>query len=121
MRSERTTLDVLNAQLELVTAQIMLMTARRDRIVAEYSLYAATRLPALWTRKLSGCVSAITIPSSATISSRTNGLDYVPRASCARGIEPRVSSSSTAERRRGKITWPARAARPLTGRSGTTR
>jgi outer membrane protein len=38
---QRTTLDVLNAQLELVTAQITLVTALRDRVVAEYSLYAA--------------------------------------------------------------------------------
>lgn len=38
---QRTTLDVLNAQLELVTSQIALVTALRDRIVAEYSLYAA--------------------------------------------------------------------------------
>jgi outer membrane protein len=38
---QRTTLDVLNAQLELVTSQIGLVTALRDRVVAEYSLYAA--------------------------------------------------------------------------------
>ena len=39
---QRTTLDVLNAQLELVTSQITLVTALRDRIVAEYSLYSAS-------------------------------------------------------------------------------
>ena len=38
---QRTTLDVLNAQLELLTSQIGLVTALRDRVVAEYSLYAA--------------------------------------------------------------------------------
>jgi outer membrane protein len=38
---QRTTLDVLNAQLELLTSQIGLVTAQRDRLVAEYSLYAA--------------------------------------------------------------------------------
>jgi len=38
---QRTTLDVLNAQLELLNSQIGLVTALRDRIVAEYSLYAA--------------------------------------------------------------------------------
>jgi outer membrane protein len=38
---QRTTLDVLNAQLELVTSQIALVTAQRDQVVAEYSLCAA--------------------------------------------------------------------------------
>ena len=38
---QRTTLDVLNAQLEYLTSQIGLVTALRDRLVAEYSLYAA--------------------------------------------------------------------------------
>jgi outer membrane protein len=38
---QRTTLDVLNAQLELLNSQIGLVTALRDRIVAEYSLYSA--------------------------------------------------------------------------------
>ena len=35
---QRTTLDVLNAQLELLVSQIGLVTAERDRLVAEYSL-----------------------------------------------------------------------------------
>jgi outer membrane protein len=38
---QRTTLDVLNAQLEFLGSQIQLVQALRDRIVAEYSLYAA--------------------------------------------------------------------------------
>ena len=38
---QRTTLDVLNAQLEFLGSQIGLVTALRDRIVAEYSLYSA--------------------------------------------------------------------------------
>jgi outer membrane protein len=38
---QRTTLDVLNAQLEFLSSQIQLVLALRDRIVAEYSLYAA--------------------------------------------------------------------------------
>jgi outer membrane protein len=38
---QRTTLDVLNAQLELLTSQIGLVTAQRDRLVSEYSLAAA--------------------------------------------------------------------------------
>lgn len=38
---QRTTLDVLNAQLEYLESQINLVTAIRDRVVAEYSLYAA--------------------------------------------------------------------------------
>lgn len=38
---QRTTLDVLNAQLEYLGSQIQLVTAKRDRVVAEYSLYSS--------------------------------------------------------------------------------
>jgi outer membrane protein len=38
---QRTTLDVLDAQRELLNTQIGLVSALRDRVVAEYSLYAA--------------------------------------------------------------------------------
>ena len=37
---QRTTLDVLNAQAEVVTARSALVTAQRDRVVASYSLLA---------------------------------------------------------------------------------
>jgi outer membrane protein len=39
---QRTTLDVLNAQAELVNARSLLITAQRDRVVNSYSLLAAT-------------------------------------------------------------------------------
>jgi outer membrane protein len=38
---QRTTLDVLNAQQELVNARVALVTAQRDRVVASYLLLAA--------------------------------------------------------------------------------
>ena len=38
---QRTTLDVLNAQQELVNARVALVNAQRDRVVASYSLLAA--------------------------------------------------------------------------------
>jgi outer membrane protein len=38
---QRTTLDVLNAQQELVNARVALVTAQRDRVVASYSLLNA--------------------------------------------------------------------------------
>jgi len=38
---QRTTLDVLNAQLEYLGSQIQLVTAKRDRVVAEYSVYSS--------------------------------------------------------------------------------
>jgi outer membrane protein len=38
---ERTTLDVLNAQQELVNARVALVTAQHDRIVASYTLLAS--------------------------------------------------------------------------------
>ena len=39
---QRTTLDVLNAQQELVNARVALVTAQRDRVVNSYTLLAAT-------------------------------------------------------------------------------
>jgi outer membrane protein len=38
---QRTTLDVLNAQQDLVNARVNLVTAQRDRVVASYTLLAA--------------------------------------------------------------------------------
>jgi outer membrane protein len=38
---QRTTLDVLNGQQELVNARVALVTAQRDRVVASYTLLAA--------------------------------------------------------------------------------
>ena len=38
---QRTTLDVFNAELEYLGSQIQLVTAKRDRVVAEYSLYCS--------------------------------------------------------------------------------
>ena len=39
---QRTTLDVLNAQQELVNARVALVSAQRDRVVASYALLAAS-------------------------------------------------------------------------------
>jgi len=39
---QRTTLDVLNAQQDLVNARVALVTAQRDRVVASYTVLAAT-------------------------------------------------------------------------------
>jgi outer membrane protein len=39
---QRTTLDVLNAQQELVNARVALVTAQRDRVVASYALLFST-------------------------------------------------------------------------------
>lgn len=39
---QRTTLDVLNAQQELVNAQVTLVTAQRDRVVNSYTLLSST-------------------------------------------------------------------------------
>jgi outer membrane protein len=38
---QRTTLDVLNAQQELVNARVAMVTAQRDRVVASYTLLSA--------------------------------------------------------------------------------
>jgi outer membrane protein len=39
---QRTTLDVLNAQQELLNARVNLITAQRDRVVASYAVVQAT-------------------------------------------------------------------------------
>ncbi len=39
---QRTTLDVLNAQQDLVNARVAMVTAERDRVVASYTVLAAT-------------------------------------------------------------------------------
>ena len=39
---QRTTLDVLNAQQDLVNARVALVTAQRDRVVASYTVLAST-------------------------------------------------------------------------------
>ena len=38
---QRTTMDVLNAEQELVNARVAVVTAQRDRVVASYTLLAA--------------------------------------------------------------------------------
>ena len=55
---QRTTLDVLNAQQELVNARVSLVTAQRDRVVASYTLLAAVGGS---RRKRWGCGSPSTI------------------------------------------------------------
>jgi outer membrane protein len=52
---QRTTLDVLNAQQELVNARVSLVTAQRDRVVASYALLAASG-------RLSPQVLALSVP-----------------------------------------------------------
>jgi outer membrane protein len=39
---QRTTLDVLNAQQELLNARVNLITAQRDRVVASYAVVQAS-------------------------------------------------------------------------------
>jgi outer membrane protein len=53
---QRTTLDVLNAQQELVNARVSLVTAQRDRVVASYTLLAAVG-------RLSAQVLGLRVPS----------------------------------------------------------
>jgi len=57
---QRTTLDVLNAELEYLGSQIQLVTAKRDRVVAEYAPYG-------WTHKASDYQCLTTTHSSITI------------------------------------------------------
>jgi outer membrane protein len=52
---QRTTLDVLNAQQELVNARVSLVTAQRDRVVASYTLLGAVG-------RLSAQVLALHVP-----------------------------------------------------------
>jgi len=52
---QRTTLDVLNAQQELVNSRVSLVTAQRDRVVASYTLLSATG-------RLSAAVLGLKVP-----------------------------------------------------------
>ena len=67
----RTTLDVLNAELEYLGSQIQLVTAKRDRVVAEYSIYGSIG-------RLDAQSLGLSVPHydrlSTTTSSRTSGL-----------------------------------------------
>lgn len=51
---QRTTLDVLNAQQDLLIARTTLVTAQRDRVVASYSVLSATGRLTLRTLGISG-------------------------------------------------------------------
>src|SRR6188472_2023113 len=53
---QRTTLDVLNAQQELVSARVALVTAQRDRLVNSYGLLASVG-------RLSPAVLGLPVPS----------------------------------------------------------
>ena len=67
---QRTTLDVLNAQQELLNARVNLITAQRDRVVASYAVVQATG-------RLSSRASASRSPTTArgctSTRSRTSG------------------------------------------------
>jgi outer membrane protein len=55
---QRTTLDVLNAQQELVNARVALVTAQHDRIVASYTLLATVgglSMPSICALAASSC------------------------------------------------------------------
>ena len=56
---QRTTLDVLNAQQELVNARVALVTAQHDRVVASYTLLAAVGGAVDAERSVSICRSTI--------------------------------------------------------------
>ena len=82
---QRTTLDVLNAQQELVNARVALVTAQRDRVVASYTLLAAVG-------RLSPQVLGLQVPSlrsaaCTTIRCATAG------SACARRTGADVDSS----------------------------
>jgi outer membrane protein len=53
---QRTTLDVLNAQQELVNARVALVTAQHDRVVASYSLLSAVG-------RLNAAVLSLSVPT----------------------------------------------------------
>ena len=91
---QRTTLDVLNAQQELVNARVSLVTAQRDRVVASYALLAAAGgLSARCWR----CRSRSTTRRCTTIRCAT------PGSACAR-----LTASSDGP----ELVWPGAARRP---------
>ena len=67
---QRTTLDVLNAQADVITAQINLASSERDVVVASYAILSAI---GHLSADVSGSRSPSTIPKSTTTPSRTSG------------------------------------------------
>ncbi len=67
---QRTTLDVLNAQQDLVNARVSLVTAERDRVVASYTVLAR---PAACRHRFSASASRPTIRWCITSRSATAG------------------------------------------------
>ena len=88
---QRTTLDVLNAQQELVNARVALVTAQRDRVVASYTLLAAVG-PAVGRRCWASASRSTTRPCI-TIRCATAG------SACARP----TASESLRRRRRARL------------------
>ena len=86
---QRTTLDVLNAQQELVNARVALVSAQRDRVVASY--HAACRRSGGCRRRCSACVCRSMTPTCTTIRCA------IPGPACARptGAEKSFSSSDS--------------------------
>ena len=114
---QRTTLDVLNAQQELLNARVNLITAQRDRVVASYAVVQAIGPAQLARARRSG--STITAPSSISTRSRISGSArrrrtaarhdpgaprHVRPGSCgatadASGVRPGAASTGTARGR----------------------
>jgi len=67
---QRTTLDVLNAQQELLNARVALVQAQRDRVIFSYGVVQAVGRPPLASSR---CRWPPTVPRSTTIRSRTSG------------------------------------------------
>ncbi|HXW63761.1 MAG TPA: TolC family protein, partial [Burkholderiaceae bacterium] len=89
---QRTTLDVLNAQQELVNARVALVTAQHDRVVASYTLLAAVgglSMPRLGLDVLI-LRSASALPASAGCLDR--GAQPRRQIGCRRGSRLRLSA-----------------------------
>ena len=95
---QRTTLDVLNAQADVITAQINLVSSERDVVVASYAILSAVgRLSA---RTAGAAVSPNTSPKSTTTPSRTSG-SACARPTAAEPFQKLAAESRVDARSRG--------------------
>jgi hypothetical protein len=92
--ASRTPLDVLNAEFEYLGSQIQLVTAKRDRVVAEYSIYGSIG-------RLDAQSLGLSVPHYDRLSTTTSAA--VPARPRRMIVRSRVATSNPPRRREGML------------------
>ena len=85
LAGQRTTLDVLNAQQDLMTARARLINAQRDRVIASYTLLA---------RSAGSTIDGLALNTPTTIRRRITSRYATPGTGCARRRDSRASAAT---------------------------